>query len=70
MGPRTRLPRLAALILLGVGLWLVRVIAPPGDTVPDYRVLNRLPAAADEVIPSLSREDEDRETGVTCDRHH
>ncbi len=61
MGPRTRLSLLAALILLGVGLWLVRVIAPPGDTVPDYTVLNRLPAAADVVIPSLSREDEDRE---------
>ncbi len=58
MGPRTRLSLLATLILLGVGLWLV---APPGDTVPDYRVLNRLPTAADVVIPSLSREDEDRE---------
>ncbi len=61
MGPRTRLSLLATLILLGVGLWLVSVIAPPGDTVPDYTVLNRLPAAADVVIPSLSREDEDRE---------
>ena len=61
MGPRTRLLLLAALILLGAGLWLVSVIAPPGDTVPDYMVLNRLPAAADVVIPSLSREDEDRE---------
>ena len=40
--------------------WSV-VIAPPDDTVPDYTVLNRLPAAADVVIPSLSREDEDRE---------
>ncbi len=58
MGPRTRLSLLATLIQLGVGLWLV---APPGDTVPDYTVLNRLPAAADVVIPSLSREDEDRE---------
>ena len=61
MGPRTRLSLLATLILLGVGLWLVSVIAPPGDTVPDYTVLNRLTAAADVVIPSLSREDEDRE---------
>ena len=61
MGSRTRLSLLATLILLGVGLWLVSVIAPPGDTVPDYTVLNRLPAAADVVIPSLSREDEDRE---------
>ena len=61
MGPRTRLSLLATLILLGVGLLLVSVIAPPGDTVPAYTVLNRLPAAADVVIPSLSREDEDRE---------
>ena len=61
MGPRTRLSLLATLTLLGAGLWVVSVIAPPGDTVPDYTVLNRLPAAADVVIPSLSREDEDRE---------
>ena len=61
MGPRTRLSLLATLILLGVGLWLVSAVAPPGDTVPGYTVLNRLPAAADVVIPSLSREDEDRE---------
>ena len=33
---------------------------PTINTVPDYTVLNRLPAAADVVIPSLSREDEDR----------
>jgi transcriptional regulator with XRE-family HTH domain len=33
----------------------------PPSAVPDYTVLNRLPAAADVVIPSLSREDEDRE---------
>ena len=61
MGPRTRLSLLATLILLGAGLWVVTVVAPPDDTVPDYTVLNRLPAAADVVIPSLSREDEDRE---------
>ncbi len=61
MGLRTRLPLLATLTLLGAGLWSISVIAPPGDTVPDYPVLNRLPAAADVVIPSLSREDEDRE---------
>ena len=61
MSPKTRLVVLATLILLGAGLWWVSVIVPPGDTVPDYTVLNRLPAAADVVIPSLSREDEDRE---------
>ena len=61
MSPKTRLVVLATLILLGAGLWWVSVIAPPGDTVPDYTVLNRLPAAGDVVIPSLSREDEDRE---------
>ena len=61
MSPKTRLVVLATLILLGAGLWWVDVIAPPGDTVPDYTVLNRLAAAADVLIPSLSREDEDRE---------
>ena len=49
------------LSLLGAGLWWVIVIAPPADPIPDYTVLNRLPAAADVLIPSLSREDEDRE---------
>ena len=65
MGPRIRLPLLATLILLGAGLWWVLRIAPPVDPVPDYTVLNRLPDvggdAADVLIPSLSREDEDRE---------
>ena len=61
MSPKARLVVLATLILLGAGLWWVSVIAPPGDTVPDYTVLNRLPAAADVLIPSLSREDDERE---------
>ena len=61
MSRKTRLVVLATLSLLGAGLWWVSVIAPPGDTVPDYTVLNRLPAAADVLIPSLSRDDEDRE---------
>ena len=61
MSAKTRLAVLATLSLLGAGLWLVSVIAPSDNTVPDYTVLNRLPAAADVVIPSLSREDEDRE---------
>ncbi len=64
MGPRTRLPLLAALIMLGAGLWLVLRSAPPVDGVPDYTVLNSLPggeATADVLIPSLSREDERRE---------
>ena len=60
MSRKTRLVVLATL-MLGAGLWWVSVIAPRGDTVPDYTVLNRLPAAADVVIPSLSREDADRE---------
>ena len=61
MRPKTRLALLATVILLGAGLWWVLRDAPPTDTVPDYTVLNRLPAAADVLIPSLSREDEDRE---------
>ena len=65
MGLRHRLAVLATLILLGAGLWWVLRNAPPVDTVSDYTVLNRLPGvggdAADVLIPSLSREDEDRE---------
>ena len=61
---RTRLAILAILILLSAGLWWVLRGSPPLDPVPDYTVLNRLPggeAAADVLLPSLSRGDEDRE---------
>ena len=65
MGPRHPLALLATLVLLGAGLWWVSRDAPPGDPVPGYTVLNRLPDvggdAADVLIPSLSREDERRE---------
>ena len=63
MGPRTRLALLAALSLLGAGLWWGSVTAPSLD-LPDYTVLNRLPggeATADVLIPSLSRGDERRQ---------
>ena len=64
MSAKTRLAVLATLSLLGAGLWWVSVIAPADDPIPDYTVLNRLPggeAAADVLIPSLSRENQHRE---------
>lgn len=64
MRPRHRLALLATLILLGAGVWWVSRDAQLGDALPDYTVLNRLPggdAAADVLIPSLSRGDERRE---------
>ena len=64
MRPRTRLAIIAVLILLSAGLWWVSWDAAPGASLPDYTVLNRLPggeAAADVLLPSMSREDEDRE---------
>ena len=63
MGPRTRLAVLAMLSLLIAGLWWGSAIAPSAD-LPYYTVLNRLPggeAAADVLIPSMSRGDEDPE---------
>ena len=63
MGPRTRLAVLAMLSLLIAGLWWGSAIAPSPD-LPYYTVLNRLPggeAAADVLIPSMSRGDEHRE---------
>ncbi len=54
---------IAALSLLLASLWWGSVTAPSVD-LPDYSVLNRLPggeAAADVLIPSLSRGDEGRE---------
>ncbi len=64
MGPRHPLALLATLILLGAVFWC-GLPDGPTDSVPDYTVLNRLPDVggdvADVLIPSFSREDEDRE---------
>ncbi len=63
MKRRTRRVLLVSLILLGAVFWC-GLPDVPTDSVPDYTVLNRLPggeAAADVLIPSLSRGDIDRE---------
>ena len=64
MKRRTRQALLAMLILLGAAFWC-GLADGPTDSLPDYTVLNRLPDVggdvADVLIPSLSRENQDRE---------